>query len=84
MIDTLTNGITKLRLLCTMDIAFYVCEESRWVDYMLALNILLGNSNAATRLKTINNDFFNIYILYMCKQSLVGCMYILYRMNCQH
>ena len=35
-----------------------VCVESRWVDYVLALDILLGNNNAATtRLKAINNDF---------------------------
>ena len=32
------------------------CAESRWVKYVLALNTLLGNNNAATRL--INNDFF--------------------------
>ena len=39
-----------------------VRAESRWVDYVLALNILLGSSNAATRLKTINNDFLKMYV----------------------
>ena len=34
-------------LLCIMGLAL-VCAESRWVDYVLALNILLGNNNAAT------------------------------------
>ena len=27
-----------------------MCAESRWVDYGLTLNTLLGNKNAATRL----------------------------------
>jgi FtsZ-interacting cell division protein YlmF len=40
-----------------MDLALG-CVEFWWVDYVLALNILLGNNNAATRLKTINNDIF--------------------------
>ena len=43
MIKTPTNGTIKLTLPCTKGIDWFVCEESRWVDYMLALNILLGN-----------------------------------------
>lgn len=38
-----------------------MCVESWWADYVLAFNTLLGNSNTATRLKTITNDFFSFY-----------------------
>ena len=49
MTNTQTNETTELQ------------AESRWVNYVLALDILLGNNNAATRLKTINNDFFYFF-----------------------
>ena len=45
-----------------MDLALG-CVEFWWVDYVLALNILLGNNNAATRLKTINTDFFGKWLI---------------------
>ena len=44
MTNTLPNGTTKLALRFTKGIAWYVCAER--VNYMLVLNILLGNSNA--------------------------------------
>ena len=49
MTNTQTNETTELQ------------AESWWVNYVLALDILLGNNNAATRLKTINNDFFYFF-----------------------
>ena len=50
MIDTQMNGTDKLRLTVHHGPS-PVCVESRWVDYVLALNTLLGNINAATRIK---------------------------------
>ena len=50
MTDNQTNGtINKLRLLCTRGIAS-LRAESCCVDYVLALDTLLGNNNTATRL----------------------------------
>ena len=52
MIDTLLNGINNITKITVNHRTRSVCAESRWVDYLIPLNALFGDNNAAARLIT--------------------------------
>ena len=47
-----------------------VCVESRWVDYLIPLNPLIGYNNAAAKLITCKQWLFFSFLLYNVSTSI--------------
>ena len=64
------NRTDNLRLSIHHGVRPVCAEESRWVDYLIPLNPLIGYNNAATKLITCKQWLFFSFLLYNVSTSI--------------